>query len=216
MSYRIVDLRGKLPVHPTRKYEKRTLIDTIVLHCTASDNQDPFKTARYDITPGPNNHISKKGAPGLTYHDYIIKDGVVYHCNDYELSTWHATLYNKRSIGVVMAYKALPKEKPTPEQYESMLKHITLLCLYFKILPKAVLGHRELPWMVKLLQNGTKQYRKECPGMAIDLDKVRKEITTRLQLRLANEGLYTEEVDGLWGPKSQAALLAFDPRDKLR
>jgi len=33
--------------------------------------------AHYHITPGENNHISKKGAPGLCYHYAIRKNGSI-------------------------------------------------------------------------------------------------------------------------------------------
>lgn len=223
-NYRMIDVRNKLPRHPSRKWSKRAYIDTIVVHCTAGVNQDPVATAKFHIRPGPENTLSKQGAPGIAYHDYVTVNGIVYHCNDYQDSVWHAKYYNDRSIGVVLAYPGAirdnPKtpirdDRPSDIQLENLQRHLTLLCLYFKVLPERVFGHRELPWMFKVLQSGSKQYKKECPGMNVDLDALRKDVTLRLQRRLAAEELYSDKIDGVFGKKSQAALNAFDPEMKL-
>jgi len=69
--YRVIDISDSLPRHPTREWTVRATPTRIVVHTTASDNQDPHKTARYHIAPGKDNHISEKGAPGLCYHDFV-------------------------------------------------------------------------------------------------------------------------------------------------
>lgn len=212
MAYRQVDIRRTIPKHPTRRWKKREAVDTIVVHTTASDNQDPNHTAQYHITPGPQNHISTKGSPGLCYHDFITKEGVVYHCNNYEDWTWHAGAYNKRSIGVVMAFRGQDGNPPCSRQMIALEEHLTILCLYIKIVPRNVIGHREIPGMWKLLGNGSKKYKKTCPGMGVSLDRLRQAVTLRLQRRLSAEGLYNGRIDGIWGPKSQAALESFDPK----
>jgi N-acetyl-anhydromuramyl-L-alanine amidase AmpD len=213
--YRLIDLRAKLPKHPTRRWKKRDTASYIVVHCTASDTQDPFITARYHISK--KCHISPgKGCPGLCYSDYVTKDGTVFHCNDYQDITWHAGLYNKRSIGVVMAFRGQIGQTPTDAQYLALKQHLVILCLYLKIPPKNVIGHREVPGMFRILGNGSKRYRKTCPGMGVHLDELRKDITLRLQRRLAAEGLYSGRIDGLWGRKSRAALRAFDPQKAWR
>lgn len=208
---RSVDFRDKIPRHPTRKWKKRLSADTIIIHTTASDQQNPSVVARYHITPGPQNHISSKGCPSIAYHDFIDKFGTVYHCNDYDDWTWHARIYNKRSIGVVMAFRGQDHGLPYPDQYDALLKHTTKLCLFLHILPERVIGHREVPGMYMILGNGSIRYKKECPGLAVNMNKVRDEITRRLQRRLASLSLYTGKIDGLFGPKSKAALLSFKP-----
>jgi len=81
MTVKIVDITDKLPVHKTKRWKRRTKINRIVVHTTSSDNQDPFKTARYHISAP--NHISKTGCPTICYHDFITKAALVYRCNDY-------------------------------------------------------------------------------------------------------------------------------------
>lgn len=209
MTRRLIDIRDKLPRHKTRQWKKREGADTIVVHTTASDNQDPFKTARYHISLG--NHISAGGCPGLVYHDFITKEGVVYHCNDYTDWTWHASAYNKRSVGVTMAFRGQDDIFPCEAQYTALLEHLVILCLYLKVLPERVIGHREVPSMWTWIGQGSKRYKKSCPSMAINLDKLRHEVTLRLQRRLAAEDLYHGMIDGVFGKLSRAALKAFVP-----
>jgi N-acetyl-anhydromuramyl-L-alanine amidase AmpD len=211
MAHQLIDIRKTIPRHKTRKWKKRYTADKIVVHTTASNNQDPNKTARYHITPGPNNHLSKKGAPSLSYHDFITKSGIVYHCNDYTDITWHARLYNRRAVGVAMAFQGQTGESPCESQLNALEEHLTVLCLYLKILPQDVMGHREVPGMWELVGNGIKKYKKTCPGFGVDLDELRDNITHRLQRRLSSEGLYRSKIDGIFGLKSKLALQLFEP-----
>jgi hypothetical protein len=113
-----------------------------------------------------------------------------------------------------MAYRGA--DDPPPEaQLNALCKHITTLCLYIKIDPKRVLGHRELPWMSTLLGNGSVRYKKACPGMAVDMNKVRDMITRGLQKRLQEEGLYHGAIDGAFGPLSRKALADFNTNSRL-
>lgn len=210
---RMVDIRITIPKHKTRKWTKRQqgTINRIVVHTTDSNNQDPANTALYHVTPGPKNHLSTKGAPGLCYHDFIDKKGIIYHCNNYLDITWHSSGWNASSIGVTLAYSTKNGGEPTAEQYKSLISHLVVLCLYLKIEPNMVFGHREAPWMYKILSKGTKQYKKECPGMKIDLDKMRNAICIGLQERLYREGLYCDKIDGIFGTKSKLALKNFNP-----
>ncbi len=116
----MIDIRKTIPKHKSRKLATRKpgSITRIVVHTTDSHNQDPNKTALYHITPGSQNHLSKKGAPGIAYHDFITKEGTVYHCNDYGDITWHSSGWNTSSIGVVMAFKTNnDQDGPTELQF---------------------------------------------------------------------------------------------------
>lgn len=207
----VSDIILTMPKHPTRRWEVRKDITRIIVHTTGSNNQDPHKTARYHIGP---NHISKKGCPGLCYHDFITKAGVVLHCTEYKYSTWHCGLWNKSSVGVVMAFRGQTGEAPISEQYRALTEHLVALCLYLKVLPKNIRGHREVPGMFTILGNGSKKFKKTCPGMGVDLDALRHDVTCRLQRRLAAEKLYIGAIDGQFGKKSKAALKAFKPKRK--
>lgn len=210
MAYKLQDIRSTIPKHKTRKWSKQKNVKRIGVHTTASDNQDPNKTARYHSTPSPDNHISEKGAPGLCYHDFITKVGVVYHCNDYDDVTWHWGMWNTNSVGVCLAYRGQDGEDPPEEMMQALREHLVILCLYLKVYPQDIYGHREVPSMYTILGNGSKKYKKTCPGMAIDLDELRDTVTRMLQRRLAAEGLYNGAIDGLFWGASKNALNAFD------
>lgn len=216
---KVIDIRSTIPVNKKRKPKKRYKAKYIVVHTTASKNQDPNRTAKYHVTASPRNHISKRGAPTMCYHDFITKDGTLYHCVNYTSITWHAKGLNNYSIGLVMAFKGQTGEAPTTEQYNTLVRQLVTLCLYMKILPKHVLGHREVPrfrFLLGLLSKAPGKFKKTCPGMGVDLDKLRKEITGRLQRRLAAEGLYKGKIDYLFGRKSKAALKAFKPKSNTK
>ncbi len=212
MAHQVVDIRTKLPKHPFRRWKKRFEVDTIVVHCTAGSNQDPWETAKYHVAPGKENHLSKDGAPGLAYHDFINKDGTVYRCNNYTDITWHAGLYNTRSVGVVLAYLG-KKDPPPSEQLLSLEEHLTYLCICFHLSPSSIIGHREVPGMYTIVGKGSKRFKKKCPGLAIDLNKLRYNVAVRMQTFLAAEGLYKGEIDGVFGKLSKAALSLYYPKE---
>ena len=198
----IKDIRNELPWHPTRRWKTRDpgSIKRIVVHTTGSSNQDPFKTNNYHIHP---NHISKEGCPKICYANFTNQDGLIYLCNDYTDITWHCGLWNSSSIGLVMAFKGqIDTEKPTDKQYLSMVYQCSKLCTEFNIHPHNVIGHREVPGMYTILGNGSKKYKKSCPGMAISLPFLRKNVIITLQSQMTLNGLYTAKIDGLWGKLS--------------
>jgi hypothetical protein len=200
---KVVDLRGKLPVHPVRRWKKRKKITQIVVHSTFSNNQDPYKTARYHVGP---NHISKKGCAGIVYHDYISQDGTVYRCNDYADWTWHAGWINRWALGVTMAFRGLKGTIPPVLQYQAMIRHVTKLALYLGVQPKKIRGHREIPGFFKIFGKGSKKYMTTCPGLGIDLKAMRRDVTYRMQRFLKLKGLYKGKIDGKFGKLSKAAL----------
>lgn len=213
MTYQLNDIRNTIPKHKTRKWSKQTSVKRIGVHATASDNQDPNRTALYHVTPSSQNHISAQGAPGLCYHDFIDKAGLVYHCNDYDNIVWHWGMWNTNSVGVVLAYKGAAKEVPPDVMMESLKEHLVVLCLYLKVYPENIFGHREVPSMYTVLADGTRRYKKTCPGMGIDLDVLRDSVTRMLQTRLTEEGLYDGDIDGLFWDQSKSALDSFEVPD---
>ena len=208
---KIIDIRSTIPKHETLVPKSRTSPPThIVVHCTASNNQDPNQTALYHVTPGPSNHISKKGAPCIGYSDFITNNGTIYHCVDYLKITWHAGLFNNKSIGIVIAH---PGDKTSIDnrQYNSLIKYLAVLCLYFKILPSNVIGHKEVPGMYTLLGNGSRVFKKRCPGDNLCLDKMRVDLIGCIQKRLIYEDLYNGKLDFVFGKKTLEAFMKFNP-----
>jgi len=210
---RVVDLRSLLPRHPTRKWKKRKKISWLIVHMTASNNQDPYKTNEYHISPG--NHISKKGCPRITYHDYITDDGTIYHCNNYFDWIWHCGWINRWSAGITMAFRGQTKDNsgnyitPPAAQWRSLIQHLVRLCLYLNLSPNRIKGHREVRGFWKLLGRGSKKYKTSCPGFGIDLDELRTQVCKRLQIKLASENLYKGKIDGKFFILSKAALKLY-------
>lgn len=71
----------QLPQHLTRRFERRALstIGAMSIHQTAATSSFP-NIARYHSSP--DNHLCKKGCPGICYHFVIDYDGTVYQVND--------------------------------------------------------------------------------------------------------------------------------------
>ena len=207
------DLRNQLPRHPTKTPTVRTLsnIDMIVVHTTDWDT-DVMTLAKYDVGP---NHISSTGCPGITYHDVVMKDGTRNHCESYKNVTWHVGKWNPKSIAIALMYRCTsagkPDLTPPPAMIESLKNLLVTQVLVLKVLPNNIRGHRELEftgWIWKLGKDGKagKSLIKTCPGMQVDLDKLRDDVTRRVQTKLGFDGYYKGPIDGQFGPKSQAAL----------
>ena len=192
-----------MPFHPRKTWKRRKRVDRIVVHTTASENQDPKKTARW--------HIKGNGWPGIGYHDFINKDGIVHRCNNYMDMTWHTKGWNRTGIGVALAYRGQSGEPPHPTQYTALIDHLSVLCLDFRILPKDCYGHREAPKM-RFWSRGRWKFRKTCPGMGINLGAMRGQVTRKVQTALSLEGRYTGQIDGIFGPRSRRALFTEQPR----
>jgi len=150
----------------------------------------------------------------MTYHDYIQSPTgkpehlEIFHCVPYEYITWHAAIYNRRSIAVAIEYD--PKEDLQPEWrlMKLLTDHLKNLCIDFGLHPNRIRGHRELRgtgfWWIR----GHKVLRKTCPGMKVKMGGVRKSVTLKIQESLG------VEADGIWGPVTQRA---FDgTRRKIR
>lgn len=169
-----------LPRHPTRKWTTRFLdtIDTIVVHQSATAyNASTKGIAKYHITPTGDrdgdgiiepwerNHLSENGAPAIAYHYTIEKDGVIYHCNSWNDTTWHAGMasVNKRSLSIcVIGNFSGPSwdgtDEPTDEQLESLLFLVeNLRLMSILIIPKEnIRGHCDI-----------KISKENCPGTII-------------------------------------------------
>jgi hypothetical protein len=70
-------------------------------------------------------------------------------------------------------------------------------------------GHRELKGTGWTMFKGSKRLRKTCPGIKVDLDKVRRSVARFMQIVLGADGFYTGKVDGLFGPRSKKAFESY-------
>lgn len=210
------DLSKTLPVHPTKKpkIRKTSAIKQIVIHCT-DWNCSLEELVKYDLG---KNHISDTGCPTCTYHYVIKQSGEIIKAVDPTVVTWHAGIHNGSSIAVALIYKTDPqfesgKAKRTSSEFlpsqlmmDNLSDLLVSLCIELKIEPTQLFGHREMIDTGWFWSAGHKVLKKTCPGMGIDLPKLRTNIVTKLQIMMANQGYYNYPIDGEWGPKSKYAF----------
>ncbi|MCC7431651.1 N-acetylmuramoyl-L-alanine amidase [bacterium] len=181
----IQDISKKLSVHQSKEIPKREIsqIDKIIFHCTAQ-NWNVWQVCDYDLKP---NHIDASGCPCITYTYFIEKNGTVYKCLDFDVKSWHVGKWNASSLGFCIAYNGNPKIKPKKIQIQKAIELAAYLCLKLGIEPKNVLGHRELEETGFRFVNGEKILRKECPGLAINLDDFRENVFSLIKIWSKNE-----------------------------
>ena len=153
---KIVDLRGKLRTHKTKRYKKRSLSDirSFGIHHSLTETGSPEAFNNF--------HIDTNGWPGIAYTYAIQRDGTVYWCWDHDVVTYHVGNSNKHSLGICMIGD-FRKNPPTPEQYKAALELVRHLQPKIPT-AKEIKGHSEYPgysW-------------KSCP--VIDMDKFRADV----------------------------------------
>jgi len=206
-----VDIAADLAVHGSKTYTLRKLsaIKRIVVHTTDWDTS-PQRLAKYDIGP---NHISKTGCPAITYHEIVMKDGVVYKTLPYEQVSWHVGPWNGSSLGVALMFrvsddKGKDSYAPDLNQLKALQTRLGQLCMDLGLTPDCVVGHRELKGTGWFMFKGSRRLRKTCPGLQVDLDQLRTNVALYMQIMLKTLG-WELELDGVFGPKSRAAFAAY-------
>lgn len=133
----IVDLRGKLPTHKTKKYSSRKESDirSIAIHHSLTFSGSPEAFANY--------HVNTNGWPSIAYPYVIQRDGTIYKCLDHTVISYHVGNSNKHALGICMVGD-FRTQQPTKEQYASVMWLVRKLQ---KELPNAsqVKGHSEYP-----------------------------------------------------------------------
>lgn len=217
----IVDVRTSLPRHPTAKFatRRRSDIRGVVFH-QALGGGDVRAIAGYHTSP--ECHLAPgKGAPGICYTFYVGTDGTVYRCHDYEVVTWsqgggqspvEGTRGNHNFLAVCFQGDFpgegwAGKADPSPEQLAVAAELWHHLRLELNLEPRALFGHHDFG-------------KPACPGVKLKalIEKIRTEPDVLAPLTPHTvEGWQRAlvllgasiEVDGDWGPKSHAALVAF-------
>ncbi|HIW33131.1 MAG TPA: peptidoglycan recognition protein family protein [Candidatus Paenibacillus intestinavium] len=133
----VVDLRGKLPVHKTKKYNTRKASDirSLAIHHSLTFSGSAQAFATY--------HINTNGWPGIAYTYVIDKDGTINQCLDHTTVGYHVGNSNKHALGICLVGD-FRNQKPTDAQYKSALELVRWLQLQ---LPNAVevKGHSQYP-----------------------------------------------------------------------
>lgn len=171
------DISATLPTKGVAERRDASGIDTIVLHCTAMPAWNVWEVARYHTGP---NHISDDGCPTIAYAYFVEPDGLLYRCLSHDVRAWHAGPWNERAIGVCLAYDAKGEPPPTA-QLEAAAELCAMLARDLGLPASRVLGHRELEGTGFTREGGEIVPRKECPGLAIDMDAFRRSVERVLE-----------------------------------
>lgn len=196
----IVDIRGRLARHASKRYSARALPPFyLVVHHGATAAEPGSATleayARY--------HVGK-GWPGIGYHCGVSPDGLAYRLNDDSAMSYHVGTKdssfrrvwpshpfrakgwprptNHNSLGVVLAGN-FEHHAPPAAQWAAAVRLFQHLADHY---PRAIIiGHREVPAAFKT-----------CPGTAFDLDRFIREVRNADVPNLAKAADLREWYDG--------------------
>lgn len=174
------------------KYNKRTGvppkrkmsdIDMLIVHCTADEDQvgeDVYSIIKYHTNP---NHVCANGCWTICYHYYIenIKnETVLWKTVPEDIITFHAGIWNSRSIGVVIDKRE--NDEIDNNKKEALIDILAELCYKFNINPfLGIWAHRHLyftGWKIDP-KTGLIIQNKTCPGIlqkSYDFNNLRKDV----------------------------------------
>lgn len=148
----VQNISGKLPKHPEKVYQSRSLldIDQIVLHHSATLNGTALAFANF--------HIQERDWPGIGYHFVIAKNGEIEQVNELTTVSYHTQGQNLQAIGICLVGDYDKQTIP-----DAQLSCCVLLCRHlFQKLGR------------ELIINGHNQYAsKSCPGHNTKIDLIR-------------------------------------------
>lgn len=194
MAVKVIDVGLKF----NGTLSKRTKTDYIILHHTASSNAS--------VEAIHNYHQKSRGWKGIGYNFYVRKDGKIYQGRPEWAVGAHATGYNDKSIGVC-AEGNFEAEKMSDAQKQAI---IALLRELKQKYPNAqIKRHKDFAATA-------------CPGKNYPFEEIIKEVESmllkngsrgeavkQLQANLNKLGYNCGAVDGIFGPKTEAAVKAF-------
>lgn len=170
---RVVDLRGLLPVHLTRRFDQRmySKLEGLVVHQAASpllvkDDTAIRNIASYHIGP---NHISAQGCPGFCYTGAVGADGTFHLAHDLATATWSQ---KGSSVGLPNANRRFlavcflgdfPGENHAGQQAPTVYQRRTLIRLW-KVC-KETWG-----WASSAIRDHADFGKADCPGSQLDQD----------------------------------------------
>lgn len=149
-EYTITDVTTSLPWNPLRKWGKRptSKIKQVVVHQALSTGS-VSAINNYHITPGPDNHLSKEGAPHIAYHYAIDRQGQILQCNALTDLVWHTKNQNTKSVGVLVAgdfdynNNTGKDGEPTKDQMDALEFLLTHLEIKLNLTAADIYGHKD-------------------------------------------------------------------------
>jgi len=215
----VEDGRTSLPHHATKKWPERdsSLIVGVCFHQSLEERGSASGNAKYHVGP---NHISETGLPGLSYTLFVEKDGKAILANGVECKTYSQGYKDPENVDENALYIGVcfggnfsgpgheGTQAPTLEQMETAKALWEACKSIWHLEDKAIYGHFDFG-------------KPACPGWTL-MDFVQRtrgtslRSTTERQQALKTLNFYDGEVDGEWGPKSKAALVAFQRAQNLQ
>ncbi len=122
-------------------------INRVILHCSGT-TEGTFESIR-------KHHVEVNGWDDIGYHSLITTDGILHDGRPLSVIGAHCEGENKDSIGVCM----VGVDKFTIKQIYTLIQHLKVLMLNFKLTPSDIYGHYEFPT--------AKKQGKTCPGFEI-------------------------------------------------
>src|SRR5690606_1349989 len=118
----IVDLRGKLPTHKTKKYSTRKESDirSIAIHHSLTVSGSPEAFANY--------HVYTNGWSIMGYSYVVQRDGTIYWCADHNIITPHVGNSNKHSLGICLVGDFRTQHPRSEEHTSELQSRENLVC----------------------------------------------------------------------------------------
>jgi hypothetical protein len=134
------DVTTRLPRHPVKRFDRRTLgqIQYLVIqHSVLPGNFPPEKIATF--------LVEKRQWPGIGYHFYITSDGTIYQTNDLETVCYFAGANAQHNpLGVCICFAGnFTDEVPTAAQLSSGGKLLAFLMQELHLSIESIRGQKE-------------------------------------------------------------------------
>lgn len=226
LGVQVQDLRDRLPTHAEKTFGRRdpSLLQGLVAHHSAGPSGGVSRlqgVAAYHVGP---NHISSTGCPGICYTLAITDDGQVCILWDLEVAPWsqgdkskpgdeNASWLSVLMLGNFRSKSNAEGGEPSIEQFRTYLG-LVLACRSVWGPTFRLAGHYDFG-------------KPACPGssmqgliQAISVKPAGPQPSVqRIQTGLVELGYLPRKktsVDGLWGPKTRAAVATFQRDQHLK
>ncbi len=221
---RIVDMVTALPWHDSRVWQKRPVssIKKIIIHQELADGKIE-DVNKYHITPGPNNHLTQRGAPHFAYHFGIRqKDpcGEIVKANELNNITWHTKGQNARAVGIMLEgnFEGPGHELdgfakgPDQRQIDALEWLVPYLLRLLGLSSQDVYGHYHFGKPAcpgHVVTKWIEDFRTKLVGLQQEKQEDKIKSVTELQTALAALGFDPGEPEGKMGPRTAAAVRNF-------
>ena len=132
----IINLVGRLPVHPTERFDPMGKAQRTIIHHTGFNYPGDRQQDSIRVIRSIARQYVERGRPGSPYHFYEDRMGRIFQANTLDVACHHAGQFNPTSYGIAMMAGTHLKD-PTPE----MVQGVRRTC---EILGKPIKAHKEL------------------------------------------------------------------------